>query len=664
MKRVAAIFATTLLALVAGCGGSGSDSSSDRPEPTATISGHVFVGDFNDASVYIYAWDGSKGERLGLGNLDDQGRYSIELDQALTSQPVIIEVDGAYNELANNDFVVMSYYEPIRALHNFTAGEVNQVMVNPFTTIASGLARWKTGLGLPSDLAIDQANTEVSAWVGFSVSDRSPINVSTEMAGEVTAGVKAGFMAGAVSQLTDALNVRSLDFIESAVADVSADGRLDGQGPSGSLSLGNSTITQDLYRYELAANLLVFANSDSNNSNLKAVDLFGLATTVNGSDGVIFNESEPLVLDGSGPIFCNLNFKVGQTVAGVVELSASIVDLAGLDDVSLYVDGSLHEFAGSSSNPVFTVDTTAFSDGPLAASIRAKNVNGVTVEKDAGFVVNNGQPTITNFLPADGALIGGSQTFSASVSAPAGVQSARFLLDGSIPYYPNSFSNPTITIDTTTIPQQAEQHSMTLRVTSQTNATTSETVTFTLDNVDPTASWNLSSVSVISGDYEVSGQIADNQSGVTGRLLIDGNVISTFQEGSFSQIIPTNTYADGNYQVTLEVVDQTGNAVIFSRELIFDNTPPKVTLSNPWEGDVITTSFNIVALIEDAGGVDESVIYLVDGVEYSTDRPAPRVSTELNVNNYSNHANHEIGVSVTDKAGFTTTKTVTVYFDY
>ena len=72
---------------------------------------------------------------------------------------------------------------------------------------------------------------------------------------------------------------------------------------------------------------------------------------------------------------------------------------------------------------------------------------------------------------------------------------------------------------------------MTLRVTSQTNATTSETVTFTLDNVDPTASWNLSSVSVISGDYEVSGQIADNQSGVTGRLLIDGNVISTFQRG-------------------------------------------------------------------------------------------------------------------------------------
>ena len=62
--------------------------------------------------------------------------------------------------------------------------------------------------------------------------------------------------------------------------------------------------------------------------------------------------------------------------------------------------------------------------------------------------------------------------------------------------------------------------------------------------------------------------------------------------------------------------------------------------------------------------MDESVIYLVDGVEYSTDRPAPRVSTELNVNNYSNDANHEIGVSVTDKAGFTTTKTVTVYFDY
>jgi hypothetical protein len=71
-----------------------------------------------------------------------------------------------------------------------------------------------------------------------------------------------------------------------------------------------------------------------------------------------------------------------------------------------------------------------------------------------------------------------------------------------------------------------------------------------------------------------------------------------------------------------------------------------------------------VVFLEDAGGVEDSVIYLVDGVEYSTDAPAPRVSTELNVNNYSNNTNHTISVSVTDRAGFTTVESATVFFDY
>jgi hypothetical protein len=222
-----------------------------------------------------------------------------------------------------------------------------------------------------------------------------------------------------------------------------------------------------------------------------------------------------------------------------------------------------------------------------------------------------------------------------------------------------------VAINTAQFPDQDRSYSLDITVVNQVGDTTTETVSFTLDNVDPTASWNLSGVSAISGDYEVSGQIADNQSGVTGRLLIDGNVISTFQEGSFSQIIPTNTYTDGNYQVTLEVVDQAGNSVILAEELIFDNTPPTLELINPLDGDVLTSDTLMAALYADTGGIDGAFTWLVDGVRYSQSGSDGngRVTTELNVSNYS-RGPHTVGISVTDRVGNTTTETVNVVFDY
>jgi hypothetical protein len=221
-----------------------------------------------------------------------------------------------------------------------------------------------------------------------------------------------------------------------------------------------------------------------------------------------------------------------------------------------------------------------------------------------------------------------------------------------------------VAIDTVQFADQGQTYSLDISVTSEIGATTTETVTFDLDNVAPNAEWDLENTEVATGSQAVTGQFDDNTGIAEARLYVEGDLVDTFNSSPFSTSIDTNNYEDGMYLATLEVVDGVGNATMLSKELFFDNTPPEVTLSNPWEGDVITGDFDIVALIENPDQVEAAVLFLVDGTQYSQSSADNLVSTELNVSNYSNNTNHTISVSVTDRAGFTTVESATVFFDY
>ncbi len=255
--------------------------------------------------------------------------------------------------------------------------------------------------------------------------------------------------------------------------------------------------------------------------------------------------------------------------------------------------------------------------------------------------------------------------FSATASAPGGIQSARFLVDGGIPYYPESLASLEVFIDTDKL--TGTEHSVTLKVLSQTGVEAEESINFRVDKIDPGLSWNLESRSFLTGDFDITGQATDNVGVKAVRLFVDGTLVNTYVSGDFQHSIDTTAFADGDHVIAVEIEDIAGNVKAFSRSLLFDNSPPEVRLSNPLEGgDVITSDFNIVAFVEDEGGLD-LIEFQIDGSKYSWASPpnsGSQVNTEVNISNYSRGGSHTVGVSVTDRAGLTTTKSVNVTFDY
>ena len=656
-----------LLVGLSGCGGSGSDSASAT---TATANGLIagrIQGGFSYGDARIYSWNGEARNLLASTSINRQGQFEVGME-GVKSQPLLIVARGGYVELADGRFIEMTDNAGYRSLLSYEAGAESVIPMTFHSSLVAGLAERNVQLGVELNKAIEQARDEVSQWLTFDPETTIPIDIRSPELEGLSDEVKYGFIDGAVSQIAawafqSSEDGSSVGFVQTAYKDVRADGFLDGIGESGQLLFGGSAMSVERYRQGLALGLLSYASGDQNATTIDIEDLLPFAQVLNESQSSLFAGEPVAPLDLNQPEIAGLSVEDQQVVAGVTQVAASIVDVVGIEEVSLFVNGSLYEFAGPDESPEFTIDTTAFIDGDLEITLRARNYLGAVTEETAVLVVANQSTVIDDIRPFDGQIIGGDFLFSADVSDPGGIQSVRFDVNEAS-YFPNSLSSPSVAIDTVQLTDQDQTYSLDISVTSGVGATTTETVTFDLDNVAPNAEWNLESTEVATGSQAVTGQFDDNTGIDEARLYVEGDLVDTFNSSPFSTSIDTKNYEDGMYLVTLEVVDRVGNATMLSKNLLFDNTPPEVRLSNPLEGDVITTSFNIVAFLEDAGGVQESVIYLVDGVEYSTDSPAPRVSTELNVNNYSNNTNHTISVSVTDRAGFTTVESATVFFDY
>lgn len=667
MKRIIVVSAISLSALVSGCGGGGSEALPSETE--GTIQGQAFSGAFEDAQVTIYEWNGARGDVLKEGSVLDEGEFSLSLGDT-PSQTLLVEVRGAFQDFATTEIVFMEGEERLSALLNYQAGSANQIAVTPFTTIALGLSEHKVSVGAAPDIAIIEALEAISGWVGFSVGHPEVFDLASGV--PVSNGLenahKAGMVTAAWSQMAswaygEQAGKSLWDLTEAAVSDIRFDGLLDGRAESGPVSFGGYPASEATYRRGLATNVLVAAERDQNLSGLVAGDVFGLASSINQSQSPVFTGATVEPLSSQSPTITNVTLRDGSPVSGSVKFAASVVDVEGVADVSLYVNGVLDQFAGNSEFPEFQIETSAYPNGTLPIQIRARNFQGQTSVWDAAIEVSNELPVITWETPSNNAWVSGVVTFSAVATAPGGIQSARFLVDGGIPYYPESLASLRVAIDTDQL--TGTEHSITLKVLSQTGVEADESINFRVDKIDPVLSWNLESRTFLTGEFNVTGQATDNVGVKAVRLYVDGTLINTYDSGDFQHSIDTTAFPDGDYVVAVEIEDVAGNVKAVSRSLLFDNTPPTLELTNPLDGDVLTSDTLMSALYEDTGGIDGAFTWLVDGVQYSQSGSDGngRVTRELNVSNYS-RGPHTVGISVTDRAGHTTTETVNVVFDY
>src|SRR5690606_18538300 len=107
----------------------------------------------------------------------------------------------------------------------------------------------------------------------------------------------------------------SIKFAGAAYRDISADGKLDGEGENGSISQGLVRLTPEIYRHRIATNMLVMANSDRNIAELTPHDILPLAQRFNESDRSIFAGEAVIPVDDSKPVTTNPSLSDAEVVS-------------------------------------------------------------------------------------------------------------------------------------------------------------------------------------------------------------------------------------------------------------------------------------------------------------------------------------------------------------
>jgi hypothetical protein len=660
MKKLISVFAVSMI--LAGCGG-GDGGSSGVPEarPSGTVSGTAFDGLIINGDVNVYEWSGSKGKLLGSGATDSLGEYSVQLDQ-VPSQPVLIEVTGGrYEEEASGKNVALRDGDFLYALKNYQQGDSISTSLTFYTTIAVGLAEHMTRTGADANEAIAKANDTVSDMIGIDIQNVVPLEVvdKSNATPVVTDQHLYGFATASISQLTAWISEQNNDDIHkeynsiklaaAAYQDIASDGQLDGKDQGRIIAQGTVRLTSDVYRSDIARNMLVMANSAVNVTGLTPTDILPMAEQYNQSNAALFAGAEIVPLEAFAPTVANFSHSNDDVIAGVVEISADVTDTVGLEEVSLYIDGTLHEFLGADPSPVFTVDTSALSEGAHEFELYTKNITGGETTQTMNLVVSNAGTTISDVFPNDQSILTGLQTFSAKVADPIGLKSVRFILDNAAIYEIDNVTSPSREFKINLLEEGV--HTLTVEATNSVGTVATETVSFVVDNTNPTATWNLESGMSIADTFTLNVDADDNEQLSVASLFIDGDPIKEFLAFPIEYEFDTRDYQEGGRVAVLEVIDAAGNTVTLTKDLLFDNTQPLVEFLNVGAGSAFVNDFTLRIRVDENIGL-ESLNLLINGEIYkelSVDSNGYAL-TEIPVSNESN-GQYALRVIARDRSG-------------
>jgi hypothetical protein len=428
------------------CGGNGGSSSLPSPIPYGTVKGvahdNILVG--STITVYQYA-GGTKGAALGTATTNNDGNYSLSV-QCETS-PLLIEATGGYYiEEASRAQVNLKAGQVLRAVINFKTSDDITTQLTPFTHIAAGLAEYRIKQGTDTGTAIDSANQDVSALVGFDIVKTKPIDVTNALNATVYVSNEHlyGFLSAAISNwtlyasnkvehLTPHANFNSIALAQIMYKDITSDGILDGKGLDDTLQIvplafGILPLNANVYRHAFAAHMIQFADqSENNHTNLKGSSLQSFAAAYAGYSGAIFGNALPVPFVDSGrpvidfpPVTSTGWLTTVQTstlftggtwthpaltfgqraatgwVGGSVSVSATVSSQGSIDSVVYSLDGSdLSVQLGILSSPSFTLDTTQYTESPHLLSVLFTDSFGIRSTQTQTVSVDNTPPAST-----------------------------------------------------------------------------------------------------------------------------------------------------------------------------------------------------------------------------------------------------------------------------
>ena len=619
-------------ALVLTACGSGSSSNNTPPDrPIGKVSGVAYDGLILDGTITVYAFDGKKGTSLASGKTDAQGNYSLSIQAA--SQPIMIEViSGHYVEEASGIPVPLLPTQHLLAVGNYVSGQPITSSVTYWTTLAAGLAEYKISVGASADKAVKQANDDITAILGLdiiAITPKDPTDANNKSA-TLTTALEYGFAAAALSKwtaLASTINNRpvhntytSIAFAQLAYDDIRYDGLLDGKGTAGTLKFGTILLNQTVYRHDIATSLLNMAQDPRNLSGITTDKLLATALRLKDSTVSMYGTASIDPIDGTGPVFSNVEPKDNSPVHGTFTCTAVITDLVGLTAVEFTIDGKLVGKAANLSVPSINIDTTstvlAIADGSHILGVHATNLTGTTTTSTSHIIVSNKGTTISNVSPVNGAFVRGIISATVDVADPIGVQSVEVFLDGKPRGLAKPVTAPSLDIDTTVLGVGDGSHFLKIVATNSVGNSVESNTTFNVDNTLPVITATAPVENTYhAGTFTASATAVDNN--LTGvEFFVDGDPLGlATTKNNATKAVDTTKYKDGSRKLVIVASDTAGNNVTKIIPLIFDNTPPVITGVTPSPGMVFgNTVFNFGATVTDQAL--STVNFTIDGNKY------------------------------------------------
>ena len=659
MKQVSLLLTASVLAACGG--GSGGSSSVPSKRPDGTLAGIAHDNVLVDSDISVFSLSG---DLLGSGVTDEDGVYSVEIAEAESQIVLVVAENGRYTEEASGSVVALDTGDSLRAYVDYEQGGSVDLSVTLLSTISAGYAEYLMGLGVSASEAVSKANGSVSDMVGLDIESIKPVDITNPKNArpDLDNQLRYSFLTAAVSPLmawVSAQNDRpahepfnSIMFAQTAYDDIRHDGRLDGQGTSGVLAFGTVPVDTEMYRNQLAINMLIMASHGNNASGMDANDLLEFAEKYNSSNHPAFGaeQAPPAPLSAIAPNVTNFSWEAGETLAATVSLSFDVADRIGMDSVTLTINGT--DFvAGDPDSPVFSVDTTPFADGLYSATIVAKSVTGGTTTLSRDLTIANAGISISDVRPQDGEYIRGSYPFSATVTDPIAVNDVLFTINSNIMYSPASLTSPVENIDTTETIITEGAHTFKVWAENQAGYTAEISNTFYLDNTNPVISWGLQNGTYIDSSFPISATISDNLKIKSAKLLLDGEAVKDNAEVDFSNVFSlSHTFTrsamtEGQHTVAIEVEDMAGNTSQASRTFNVDNYSPTINITTG--SGTVTGTYRISWSASDSVGITSQKVF-VDGSLYSSLNGSQRY---VDIQPSGSESNRTILVQVFDASG-------------
>lgn len=399
-----------------GCGG-GTNQGKDAANIGGSVAGYGIDGLIINGDVYIYSYNGARGDLLAQSKTDAKGQFSAQIGNY--SGPILIDVrNGYYIEEASAYRVDLNVGDYLSAVTFYSAGGgLSNVMVTPMTTLAASLAGYYQGAGDNVSNAINKANTAMSSLILLNILDTYPADLTDEKnkPGSLTNSAMYGVALAALSQMSADISAangtqphrvyNSMALTKALATDIS-DGKLNGKKVADDIFLGITKLDSYTMRRTLGVAAINFMNTTYNKSGLARGDVEGYLSQIALNSGSLFpSENKPLPIDDVAPTITFTEPTPGVYVAGKLKVRVVATDFSNIKALTVtspsFPNVNFFDYDSTASVYLLEIDTTTIADGNLTFNVSATDVADNTSTASITVVVDNMRPQINITSPAN-----------------------------------------------------------------------------------------------------------------------------------------------------------------------------------------------------------------------------------------------------------------------